>query len=38
LAKFLSFKSSFATLKMRQRAISEAYKMPREHESNNGYC
>jgi GT2 family glycosyltransferase len=38
LAKFLSFKSSFATLKLRQRAISEAYKMPREHESNNGYC
>ena len=29
LAKFFSFKSSFSTLKMRQRAISEAYKMPR---------
>jgi GT2 family glycosyltransferase len=29
LAKFLSFKSSLATLKMRQCAISEAYKMPR---------
>ena len=29
LAKFLAFKSSFTTLKIRQRAINEAYKMPR---------
>lgn len=30
LAKFLTFKSTFATMMMRQRAISEAYTMPRD--------
>lgn len=30
LAKFLAFKASFAELQMRQRAISEAYTMPRD--------